>query len=320
VNRELVTRLGGLASAGDAPTAVASVYANDATFTGSAPLGTVTGVDDIAAFYASVGDAFGGFARTPLLAATYRDDSTGHDVLTVLGTWSGTMEGDWLGLSASGRRHEFRSVEVHRVSDGHVVDTVAMLDLLDLAVQCGVADPRLAARSTGAWPAPRASRAGDGADSAAAVQAWLGEVADPGEDLEVLRSARHLRRLSREFRWHGPAAIGSFEGGMAFVEGQQHPFRRSFSSRRGGSADPAHRRIVHGADGSTVVSGSWPALIGSHTGGDWLGVPASGRDVALRIVDIYSVVDGLIGENWVMIDMVHALMQMGVETGFGAAC
>ena len=163
MNRELVARLGGLVSAEDAPAAVASVYAPDATFTGSAPLGTVTGVDAIAAFYASVGDAFGGVSRTPLLTAMYRDDSNGHDVLTVLGTWSGTMEGDWLGLSASGRRHEFRSIEVHRVSDGRVVDTVAMLDLLDLAVQCGAADPRLGARSTGAWPAPRAPRAGDGA-------------------------------------------------------------------------------------------------------------------------------------------------------------
>ena len=320
MNRDLVARLGGLASAVDAPTAVASVYAHDATFTGSAPLGTVKGVDAIAAFYASVGEAFGGFTRTPLLTATYRDASSGHDVLTVLGTWGGTMKGDWLGLPASGRRHEFRSIDVHRVSDGQVVDTVAMLDLLDLAVQCGSADARLAERSTGPWPAPRDPRAGDGASAAAAVQAWLGEVADPGEELEVLRSARHLARLSREFQWHGPAAIGSFEGGMAFVEGQQHPFRRSFSSRRVGSADPAHRRIVHGADGSIVVSGSWPALIGSHTGGEWLGVPASGRDVALRIVDVYSVVDGLIGENWVMIDMVHALTQMGVETGFGAAC
>jgi predicted ester cyclase len=61
-------------------------------------------------------------------------------------------------------------------------------------------------------------------------------------------------------------------------------------------------------------------LVGSHTGGDWLDVTASGCDVALRIVDVYSVVDGLIGENWVMIDMVHALAQMGVETGYGATC
>lgn len=320
MNQEFLARLGGLASAEDVTAAVASVYAPDATWTGSAPLGSRSGVAAIAALHGSVASAFEGFVRQSLLTSVYADAAAGCEVLTVLGTWSGTMKGDWLGLTASGRRHEFRSIEVHRVRDGHVVDTVAMLDLLDLAVQCGAADPRLAARVSAPWPAPRTSRDGDAADSAAVVQAWLGEVADPGEDLEVLRSARHLARLSRDFRWHGPAAIGSFEGGMAFVEGQQHPFRRSFSSRRGGSADPAHRRIVHGADGSTVVSGSWPAVIGSHTGGDWLGVPMSGRDVALRIVDVYLVEDGLIGENWVMIDMVHALAQMGVETGFDVAC
>ena len=320
MSAELVARLGGLAAAEDVPGAVASVYAPDATWMGSAPLGCLSGADAIASFHGSVSAAFDGFLRRPLLTATYRDAVTGQDVLTVLGTWSGTMKGGWLGLPASGRRHEFRSVEVHRVSGGRVVDTVAMLDLLDLAVQCGAADPRFAARSTGPWPAPRSPHDGDAADSAAAVQAWLGEVADPGEDLEVLRTARHLARLSPDFRWHGPAAIGSFEGGAAFVEGQQHPFRRSFSARRGGSVDSSHRRIVHGSDGSAVVSGSWPALVGLHTGGDWLDVTASGCDVALRIVDVYSVVDGLIGENWVMIDMVHALAQMGVETGYGATC
>jgi predicted ester cyclase len=319
VNRELVARLGGLASAEDVPAAVASVYALDATFTGSAPLGALSGTDAITSFHGSVSAAFGGFTRKPLLSATYRDASTGHDVLTVLGTWSGTMTGDWLGLSASGCRREFRSIEVHRVSDGHVVDTVTMLDLLDLAVQCGAADPRFAARSTALWPAPRTPSAGDATVSAAVVQTWLGEVADPGEDLEVLRSARHLARLSWDFRWHGPAAIGSFEGGMAFVEGQQHPFRRSFSARRNGSTDSSHRHICHGAEGSLVVSGSWPAMVGLHTGDDWLGVPASGRVVALRLVDVYAVVDGLIGENWVMIDMVHALAQMGVDTGFESA-
>lgn len=320
MSTDLVARLGGLASSDDVREAVAGAYAPDATWTGSAPLGTMSGVGAIAAFYGSAAAAFDGLIRTPLLTASYRDEASGHDVLAVLGFWGGTMRGDWLGLPATGRRHEIRSVEVHRLSGGRVVDTVAMLDLLDLAVQCGAADARFVARSSGPWPGPSAPPNGDAAVSAAVVQTWLGEVADPGEDLEVLRSARHLARLGRGFRWHGPAAIGSFDGGTAFVEGQQHPFRRSFSARRGGSVDTSYRRIVHGAEGSTVVSGAWPALVGSHTGGDWLGVPASGRDVALRIVDVYSVVDGLIGENWVMIDMVHALAQMGIETGFGSAC
>jgi len=244
VNRELVARLGGLASAGDVPAAVASVYAHDATFTGSAPLGAVTGTDAIASFHRSVAAAFDGFTRTPLLTATYRDASTGNDVLTVLGTWGGKMTGDWLGLSASGRRHEFRSIEVHRVSDGHVVDTVAMLDLLDLAVQCGVADPRFAERSTAPWPAPHTPSAGDAAASAAVVQAWLGEVADPGEDLEVLRSARHLARLSRGFRWHGSRRDRIIRGRAGLRRGPTAPVPplvQFATGRVGGSCPSAHR-------------------------------------------------------------------------------
>ena len=195
-----------------------------------------------------------------------------------------------------------------------------MLDLLDLAVQCGrCALPRRTGGDV-PWPTPRAAGVGDSASSMDAVSTWLSEVADPGDELDELLRARHLRRLADGFRWHGPAAVGSFDGGAAFVAGQQHPFRRSFSRRSAGSSVPGHRRVVHGSFGAFVASGSWPALVASHTGSTWLGVPSSGRPVELRILDVYAVEDGRIGENWVMIDMVHALAQMGLDTGFDQPC
>lgn len=318
MTNDLVARLGRLAAGPDAETAIAEVYAPGAVWTGSAPMGTHVGVEAISSFQSTFAASFADATREPLRATWHVED--GVDVLTVLGAWTATMRQPWRGIPASGGRHTLRSLEVHRVVEDRVVDTVWMLDLLDLAVRRGVADPRLTARSNGPWPAPRIAPEGDGASSADIVGTWLSEVADPGDDLELLRGARHLARLSEDFRWHGPSVLGSFAGGLGFVAGQQHPFRRSFGVRRAGSSVSSFRRIMHGAQGSTVVSGAWPAVVCRHTGSDWLGIPATGREVALRVVDVYSVADGRIGENWVMIDMVDALSQLGVETGFIAPC
>jgi len=252
--------------------------------------------------------------RRPLLSFTV--DSDRGRVLVVLGIWQGRLVSPWMGMPATQMTHLMRSLEAHLIVDGAVAESTVMLDLLDLAAQCGRCDSRYAVRSGVPWPAPRVVGEGDGRASSATIAAWLSEVADPDEDLGALLRARHLSWLDPSYRWHGPAAVGSFEGGQAFVAGQQHPFRRSFSSRRSGSGAADHRRVVHGASGSFVASGSWPAILGRHTGDDWLGVPASGAEVAMRMVDVYAVAGDRIVENWVMIDMVHALAQMGVETGF----
>ena len=307
---ELVAALGRNLSAAE----VGRLYADGATWFGSDPLGTHRGAPAIAGHFASMAASWDGVGREPLLA--FETEADGGRSLVVVGAWQGRLVAPWRGLPASGRTHRVRSLEVHRLEDGRVSESTVMLDLLDLAAQCGRWS-RSGAKGTGEpWPGPGRVLAGDSSSSVAAVSTWLSEVADPGDDLDVLLRARHLSRLSDGFRWHGPAAVGSFDGGAAFVAGQQHPFRRSFSRRVAGSSAPGHRRVVHGASGSFVASGSWPAMVGTHSGSAWLGLPASGRSVELRIVDVYAVGDGRIGENWVMIDMVHALEQMGVSTGF----
>ena len=47
--------------------------------------------------------------------------------------------------------------------------------------------------------------------------------------------------------------------------------------------------------------------------GDYLGVPATGRKLTLRVMDFYRCGNGRIMENWVLLDYGDLFMQMGVD-------
>ena len=52
---------------------------------------------------------------------------------------------------------------------------------------------------------------------------------------------------------------------------------------------------------------------GTHSGGDWLGLPASQRHLSLRVMDIWRREGNRLRENWVAIDIPDMLMQMGLD-------
>jgi hypothetical protein len=54
-------------------------------------------------------------------------------------------------------------------------------------------------------------------------------------------------------------------------------------------------------------------LQATHSGNDFLGVPATGKHVAMRVMDFYRCDDKTIVENWVPFDIPHLLLQMGVD-------
>jgi hypothetical protein len=47
--------------------------------------------------------------------------------------------------------------------------------------------------------------------------------------------------------------------------------------------------------------------------GPYLGVPASGRPIGLRVMDWWRAEDGLLAENWVMLDLPDLFLQVGVD-------
>jgi predicted SnoaL-like aldol condensation-catalyzing enzyme len=50
---------------------------------------------------------------------------------------------------------------------------------------------------------------------------------------------------------------------------------------------------------------------GTHTGGEWLGIPATGNRLNFDVVDMFRIQDGLIAEHWDVADTYSLFSQLG---------
>ena len=86
----------------------------------------------------------------------------------------------------------------------------------------------------------------------------------------------------------------------------QVPFLRGFPDRKGAS------HYIRIEDGNYVVTGGWPSVEATH-GGEWLGILATNKRIKMRVMDFYRLENNRIAENWVPIDIIHILYQMGFD-------
>ncbi|MGQ0603917.1 MAG: ester cyclase [Anaerolineales bacterium] len=253
-----------------------------------------------------------------LAGGSYRDT----DWMGCFGHYVGTFENDWLGIPATGGVVAVRYAEGHELRDGKIARSYVFIDFLDLM------------RQVGYWPiAPSLGR----------EMHWLsplthdGVILTPQENVVSQRTHEFITRmhssldvqngqpLTREimdlieqedakhfhpnFLWYGPAGIGTTRGIKGFDDYHGHPFVIAFPDR--GGRDKVH--FIRISDGHYAVTGGWGYLQATHTGNDFLGVPATGKHVAMRVMDFYRCDDHTICENWVPLDIPHLLLQMGVD-------
>jgi steroid delta-isomerase-like uncharacterized protein len=57
-----------------------------------------------------------------------------------------------------------------------------------------------------------------------------------------------------------------------------------------------------------VIRQTWT---GTHTGGEFMGVPPTGRSVSVGVIDIIRVADGKFAEHWGQMDSMAMLQQLG---------
>jgi predicted ester cyclase len=57
---------------------------------------------------------------------------------------------------------------------------------------------------------------------------------------------------------------------------------------------------------------TWSQVVGTHSG-EWLGLPATGRIIEMRVMDFYRLEGNRIAENWVPIDVIYIIKQMGYD-------
>jgi len=103
--------------------------------------------------------------------------------------------------------------------------------------------------------------------------------------------------------WHGPPGFGDVHGLDGFKHQVLEPFYRAFPD-------------YHAVNDIELAEESWVSATGFLSGthrGEWLGLAPTGRPMRMRFSDFWSVRDGKLAENWVMVDHVDVLRQLGVD-------
>ena len=311
----------------DLPKRIAALYVPDALWHGAHPLNDLSGTDAIAAkAWGPMVIACPDLERRDLIlaAGTYQ----GSTLVAMMGHYCGTFRRDFLGIPATGRMIFLRYGEAHRVVEGRIAESWCLWDLLDLIRQSGHWPVTRSLGVEGLWPGPLTAdgillRETDAATSAAslaqtlAMHKTLGEFDDrQGFGRVGLLTMPQKQHWHPKMMWYGPAGIGSTRGLSGFVDDHQLPFRQAFPNRKGGSqiTDPGKGgHFIEIGDGNYSVTGGWPSVRAMHTGGGFMGVGPTGREITMRVMDFYLHTEGLIRENWVPIDVIDILRQMGVD-------
>ncbi|OYU74156.1 MAG: hypothetical protein CFE32_18680, partial [Alphaproteobacteria bacterium PA3] len=214
-------------------------------------------------------------------------------MVAVMGHYRGTFTQDLVGIPAIHKPVWLRFGEIHRIAEGRIVESWMLPDMLDLIRQAGIWPLAPSLGAEGMWPAPggnaRALSPVDAEAGSASFDLVLAMHAALGTfDGRTLESMDLGPYWTPDFAWYGPAGIGTSFGLDGFRTVHQIPFLTAFPDRRGGQH------------------------VG-RTGDGWLGVPATGRPVGMRVMDFYRCENGLIAENWVPLDIVDLLRQMGYD-------
>ena len=114
----------------------------------------------------------------------------------------------------------------------------------------------------------------------------------------------------RNMMWYGPSGIGTTRGLQGFQKYHQIPFLTAFPNR-GMLPREGDMYFSQIAEGNYMCDFGFPSMYAQHTGDGWLGLQATHKKVTMRVVDIWRREGDRLVENWVMIDIIDVLKQLG---------
>ena len=242
--------------------------------------------------------------------------------VTTTGHYIGTFKRHWLGIPATGEPATLRFGEFYRWQpqadgSGKITEARVLLDIVDLARQAGrrILPPSSGLEILVPGPAPHDGLLLGHTDPAAGIESmrltlamFTGLACYDGKRLDSMDMPRFWHE---NMMWYGPCGIGSSRGVAGFQRHHQAPFLHAFPDRSSPRLDPrGHRARV--AEGPYVGSTGWPSVRATFTG-DYLGVPATGKPINMRVMDWWRHDGSKLAENWVLIDLPHLMLQMGVD-------
>ncbi|CEM31022.1 unnamed protein product [Vitrella brassicaformis CCMP3155] len=299
---------------------VRSACHSDVTFSCCHPVNEIRGAEKvIERFYEPLFAAFGSLTReADILIGGAFDGGRKGDWVASTGYFVGQFRADYCGVPATHAPARLRYGEFCRMQEGKITAVFLILDLIDLIHQAhhSVLPPALG-KDAYRVPGPQAQ---DGAmveqiappeSTDASLQLvermiYEGLAKFDGDGDRCLKKMGMEAYWSPEMVWYGPAGIGTQRGIDGFQSGHQRPFLEGFPDRKGGN------HVARFADGSYVASMGWPSIYATQRGA-YLGAPPTGRRVTMRVMDWWKREGDLLTENWVLIDLPHLFLQLGVD-------
>lgn len=238
----------------------------------------------------------------------------GGDWVGCCGYYTGSFARPWLDIPPTGHLVSLRFHEFYRMQEGRVVEMQALWDIPELMLQAGVwpMAPGLGrqwhvpgpATQDGLVPGPRdQARSAASRDLVQDMLDGLGRFASGGVAAMELERFWHPR-----MSWYGPSGIGSARGIAGFRNWHQIPFLNAMPDRVGSS-----RKGHFFSDGDYVGFTAWPGMQMTISGDGFLGIAPAGQKITMRSLDFWRCENGLIRENWVLVDLLHVYRQIGVD-------
>jgi len=235
----------------------------------------------------------------------------GHWVAAVT-HYLGNFENPLFSVKPSNNLVFLRSGEFYRVEqDGRISEAKIIVDLIDLMRQAGRFPLPQMLGTEMLFPGPAThdgilpSGQANGEETLDLCEAMLADL--KAFNPETFTSAGQTGDdgyWHDDMLWYGPGGIGSNYRWTGFEKDHRAPFLTAFPDRVGGNH---YCRI---GDGNYAAVSGWPSMTMTHKG-DYLGVPASGKSLTLRVMDFYRCAGGKIMENWVLLDYIDLFRQMG---------
>ena len=294
--------------------ALCELFASDATLKLCHPFGSLEGAD-----------AYLGHCLDPLHAAMpdleRRDmivmagtTPEGQDWVGTMGNYMGTFVAPFLGIPPTGHLAHMRYHEFFRIDDGKVVEMQAIWDLPELMMQAR-AWPM--APQLGAFLCTPAPMSGDGLNINGDGQAAHDHIVTMLTDLcrhpaDPDPKVMHLEKYWHpQFNWYGPTGIGAARGVSGFRNWHQIPFLRGMPDRKLDSMGDLMSHWI--GEGNYVCETGWPNMRLTLSDDGWMGIAPAGKEVLLRSLDFWRLEDGLIRENWVLVDLLDLYNQISVD-------
>jgi len=233
------------------------------------------------------------------------------------GYYLGTFTHPWLDIPPTGHLLHMRFHEFYRFEGDRVVEVQALWDIPEVMMQAGAwpMSPSLGRE----WHIPGPATQ-DGivtapfdAEKGAATCQHIIDMLDHmkrhpsqgGPEVMEMPKFWHPRMT-----WYGPSGIGTGRGIDGFRKWHQIPFLNGMPDR-GAFVDEITYHFFADHDYAAVTG--WPDMYQTVSHDGWLGIAPSGKKIEMRSLDFWRLENGLIRENWVMVDILHAYDQLGVD-------